>query len=232
MAVSTIRVMIAHGTPLVCAGLEAALRAQGDFEIVSSGCERGCAMPEETYLKSVSVVVADCEIGVQLAVSGGSSGRRVLIITQDETEASIRGAMKVGARGYLLLTSSLDAVVGAIRSVHSGGTALDPIVATKMVDSFAGLALTRRELEVTALRRKGRSRHRPSRILAVPVLASASLFPASMQRGNGRLELDSRELGPNARPNLPQKCNIGRLMSSAQFPALTCRLLYASRHSS
>ncbi|MBS0420983.1 MAG: response regulator transcription factor [Proteobacteria bacterium] len=145
--------MIAHRTPVVCAGLEAALRAQGgDFEIGSLGPLPGSTRFEESQIKSDRIVViADCETGMQLAISRYASRCRVLIMTQDDTEASIRRAMEAGIRGYLLLTSTLDAVVRAIRCVHDGGTALDPAVAAKMVDSFAGDPLTSREVDVLGL---------------------------------------------------------------------------------
>jgi DNA-binding NarL/FixJ family response regulator len=120
MAVPRVKVMVAHGIPLVRAGLEAALRQQGDFEILSPGAASTCKVPEQRLLNSVSVVVTDCDIG--MAVSGRSSGCRVLIVTNDDTEASIRRAMEVGTHGYLLLTSTLDAVVRAVRCVISGGT--------------------------------------------------------------------------------------------------------------
>ena len=152
MALSRIRVMIAHPTPLMCAGLKVALGAHGDFEIVSPDSPPGSMSPMDSQIGARGVVVVtDCDRALDLTLSGQVRAGRLLIVTQDESEAGIRRAMEAGIRGYLLLTSSLESVLQAIRSVHRGGTALDPIVAAKVVESFVGDSLTRREMEVLRL---------------------------------------------------------------------------------
>jgi DNA-binding NarL/FixJ family response regulator len=99
----------------------------------------------------VKIVVADCATGPQLAIAGRSSGHVVLIVTAEDTEASIVRAVEAGVRGYLLLTSPVEAIAGAVRSLADGGSALDPIVAARMLDSLAFNALTNRETEVLRL---------------------------------------------------------------------------------
>ena len=152
-----IRVMVAHGNPLVSAGLEVAFKAQEDFEVISCDPGAQCAVAAESRLEAVSVAVTDCEIGLRLVASATSRKCRVLIITEDESEASIRRAVELGAGGYLLLTSSLESVVRGVRTVHDGGTPLDPLVTTKMVASLSGPPLTRRELDVLRLMMLGLS---------------------------------------------------------------------------
>jgi DNA-binding NarL/FixJ family response regulator len=148
MSASKIPVIISHRMPLVSAGLEAALRTQAGFEIVSSG-ERCTPASDESCRDSV--LVADSETGVRVASRVRPIGGRVLIVTPDESEASVRCALEAGVRGYLLLTCTPDAIVQAIRRVHDGGTIVDPIVATKVVASLSGRALTDRELDVLGL---------------------------------------------------------------------------------
>jgi DNA-binding NarL/FixJ family response regulator len=146
-----VKVMIAHGTPLVRAGLEAALRTQDDLEIVAPASESATSLLEPGALASVGVVVADCDVGFPLAASTCARGCRVLIVTHDESETTIRRAMEVGACGYLLITSPLDMLVRAVRCLIEGGTPLDPMVATRMRDSLMSPKLTARELEVLQL---------------------------------------------------------------------------------
>lgn len=152
-----IRVLVAHGNPLVAAGLEVAFRAQEDFDVSACAPGADCAEAAVAKVPTMQVAVTDRDIGLRLVASAGGSKCRVLIITDDESEASIRRAVEMGAGGYLLLTSSLESVVRGVRCVHDGGTPLDPLVTTKMVASLSGPPLTRRELDVLRLMMQGLS---------------------------------------------------------------------------
>jgi DNA-binding NarL/FixJ family response regulator len=165
MTVRPIRVMIMHGTPLVRAGLEAALQAERDLEIVSSP-EIGAA-PTAADLPAASVIVADYDLGVQLAASARPGEYGALIVTGDDRESSICAAIEAGVRGYLLLGSPLDAIVRAVRCVHSGGAAIDPVVAGKLIDGSSGDPLTARETEVLRLLMSGLRNKDIARRLAI-----------------------------------------------------------------
>ncbi|MDB6089194.1 MAG: DNA-binding response regulator [Gammaproteobacteria bacterium] len=148
-----LKVVIAHRNPVVCAGLEAALAAQGDFEIVASHPDYDWTQGRDAAIDSVPLVVADCATGLQLAAR--EQGIRILIVTHDDRELSIRRAVELGIRGYLLLTASLEAVAHALRCVHDGGVAIEPAMAANLVSIVSGPALTRRELEVLRLVMRG-----------------------------------------------------------------------------
>lgn len=152
---SRVKVLIAHRTPLVHAGLEAALRTQDDLEVVAPPIASLSSLLERGELHDADVVVTDCDVGLSLAADRDGVGCRVLIVTHDETEGTIRRAMEVGACGYLLVTSPLDMLVRAIHCLINGGTALDPIVGTRMRDSLMSPKLTERELEVLRLMTEG-----------------------------------------------------------------------------
>jgi DNA-binding NarL/FixJ family response regulator len=64
---------------------------------------------------------------------------RIVILTVFEDEAKISQAISTGACGYLLKTSSADAVVGAIHEAHQGGSPMSPKVATSVVKLLAKL---------------------------------------------------------------------------------------------
>lgn len=144
MFAARIRVTIAHPTPLLCAGLEAAISTQDDFEVVTADLA-------DPNFDPTTTVVTDCETGLHLTLCRYAPGNRILIVTHDQGEANIRRAMAAGIRGYLLLTASLDVVIGAIRSIHHGGTVLDPLVAAKLAESFVRASLTSREVDVLRL---------------------------------------------------------------------------------
>jgi DNA-binding NarL/FixJ family response regulator len=94
------------------------------------------------------VVIADYESGLRLIASGGTLGRRVIILTHSDSEAKICHALEQGARGYLLLGCSLQDLVDGLRSVYTGGTALGPLVATRIADRMKQQALTPRESDI------------------------------------------------------------------------------------
>jgi two-component system NarL family response regulator len=140
-----IHVLIDHNNPLVAAGLKAAFAAHGDFDLVSSFGSLG----------EVSVAVADCAAGMHLMEMRCARRCRVLILTDDTSEVSIRRAMELGIRGYLPLSSCIESVVRAVRCIHAGGTAIAPIVMAKMAVSLSSRALTGREVEVLRMIMQG-----------------------------------------------------------------------------
>ena len=84
---------------------------------------------------------------------------RVLMLTSYDTEDDVVSAMEAGARGYLLKGSSSKEVIDAIRTAHSGGSTIEPSVATKLLEHMAGRGgsdtnagdLTAREMEILQL---------------------------------------------------------------------------------
>ncbi len=62
----------------------------------------------------------------------------IIMLTSYDLDENIRTAMKRGASGYLLKSSSPDDIVRAIESVQVGGLPLDPLITRKMMESFVG----------------------------------------------------------------------------------------------
>jgi two-component system NarL family response regulator len=145
-----IRVLIAHSNPLVAAGLEAAFSTQQDFHIV-----RCRDTVEASLVDAVTVAVMDFEGGTQRLAAQCRGVCRVLILSDDDSEVSIRRAMELGVGGYLPLSSGLESVVSAVRCIHSGGKAIAPNAMAKMAMSLQSCALTQREVEVLRLIMQG-----------------------------------------------------------------------------
>jgi DNA-binding NarL/FixJ family response regulator len=145
-----IHVLIAHDNPLVAAGLEAAFVTQQDFHIVGRR-----ETDDVSLVDAGTVAVTDYEGGTRrLAVQRGG-GYRVLILTDDDSEVSIRQAVELGISGYLPLSSRVESVVHAVRCIHNGGMAIEPNIMTKMAMSLRSRGLTQREVQVLRLIMQG-----------------------------------------------------------------------------
>jgi two-component system NarL family response regulator len=142
---SRIKVLIAHGDPLISAGLALTLRKRRGFEAVV--CSPALTVSAR-QLPSADVVVADYDSGLRLIVSAGAGSHRVMILTHSDSEAKICHALEQGARGYLLLGCSLQDLIDGLRSVHAGGMALGPLVTSRVADWMKQQALTRREGDI------------------------------------------------------------------------------------
>ena len=153
-SVRKLQVLVAHAEPLVAAGLEATLREENDLDVSALTSPRPELTPVGAH-ELADVILADCRTGIRLALGshpGNHETRRprIVIVTQDESEVSVRRAIEAGVRGYLLLGATRDSVVQAVRFAARGGITLDPIAASRMAASL-GDSITSREREVLGL---------------------------------------------------------------------------------
>jgi DNA-binding NarL/FixJ family response regulator len=141
-------VVIAHRDPFLSAGLARQLGNLVGFEPVISGLELGAAIAGSD---SGDVVVADYDSGLRFLGSDSRWRDRVVIFTERDGEASICRAMELGVRGYLLVGCGVADVATAIRTVHEGGCALAPLVASRMAEWIRWEKLTPSELDILRL---------------------------------------------------------------------------------
>jgi DNA-binding NarL/FixJ family response regulator len=88
------------------------------------------------------------------------SKSRAIVFTAYDTDQRILGALRAGARGYLLKGASRTEIFDAVRTVHAGGSLLEPGVTTRLLDHVREDVeqrepLTPRELEVLLLISEG-----------------------------------------------------------------------------
>ncbi len=85
----------------------------------------------------------------------------ILMLTINDDEDTILGALKAGASGYLLKDDPLDKLVAAIREAHQGGMLMPPSVAGKVMQFFSDTQprhdyrLTAREKQILKLMGQG-----------------------------------------------------------------------------
>jgi DNA-binding NarL/FixJ family response regulator len=166
---SKIKVLIAHGDPLIAAGLVATLQKQRDFEAYICCPASKLSSATASDLTPADVVVADYETAMRLIASAGAASHRVVILTHSDGEARICHALEQGARGYLLLGCSLQDLFHSLRAVRAGGMSLGPLVANRVAEWMKQRALTPREGDILRQMMLGRSNKRIAIELSVAV---------------------------------------------------------------
>src|SRR5439155_8065492 len=99
-------------------------------------------------------------------------GARVIVLTSFIDDDKLLPAVRAGAAGYLLKNVQPAELVRAIRAAHAGEALLDPVVAARVVETFAGGEepldrLTPREREVLELIGRGFPNKRIARELDI-----------------------------------------------------------------
>jgi DNA-binding NarL/FixJ family response regulator len=162
-----IRVLVADDHPMLREGLVAVLGTQPDFEVVGEAADGEEVARLAERLKP-DVILLDLEMpgvdgvaALERLRDAGSEARAV-VFTAYDTDERILGALRAGAQGYLLKGASRAEIFDAIRVVHSGGSLLQPVVTSKLLESMSRdeqheeiEPLTPRELEVLALLARG-----------------------------------------------------------------------------
>ena len=160
-----IRIFVADDHPIVREGLIAILDTQEDFEVVGEAGSGRDAIGQIEHLKP-DVLMLDLEmpeidgLAVLQSLKESKSDVRAIVFTVFDTDDRILSAVQTGAKGYLLKGAPRDQIFNAVRIVHQGGSLLEPVVASKLMEHVNRNrndpdALTARELEVLPLLAKG-----------------------------------------------------------------------------
>jgi DNA-binding NarL/FixJ family response regulator len=162
-----IRILVADDHPMLREGLIAVLSTQQDLEVVGEAADGSEVLRLSDSLKP-DVILLDLEMpelsGVEALekLRDADSTARTIIFTAYDTDERILGALRAGARGYLLKGAARTEIFDAIRTVHAGGSLLQPVVTGRLLDHLSREQpspepdpLTPREIEVLALLSQG-----------------------------------------------------------------------------
>ncbi len=163
-ASTPIHILIADDHPVVRDGLVAMLGTQADF-LVTGEAATGRETIERALAQPPDVILLDLEMPDMDGVQALEQIRRslprvqVIVFTAFDTDERILNALKAGARGYLLKGAPRQDLFNAIRTVSQGGSLLQPLVATRLLEQlratgeqpFLPEALTGREQQVLQL---------------------------------------------------------------------------------
>jgi DNA-binding NarL/FixJ family response regulator len=165
-----IRVVLVDDHAVVRAGIRQFLETASDITVVAEADDGHSAQTLLAQFKP-DVAVLDLQLpdisGVELTrwLRENHDTIRILIVTAHDENPYVTAALKAGADGYMLKTASPAELIGAVRAVYAGKSALDFSVARKILQSSrtSGMndndqeQLTEREAEVLALAAEGQT---------------------------------------------------------------------------
>jgi DNA-binding NarL/FixJ family response regulator len=170
MIMSEIKVMIVDDHHLVREGLKAVFDQGNDIRVV------GEASTAEDALKLVEkcgaeVVLMDISMPGMGGIKATKAIRekypdvKVVILTMLDQEGYVYEAVKAGATGYMLKSTSSEELVRAIKTVNDGKALLHPEATAQLLKEFANLAVNRgqdyglsnREMDVLQLLSVGKT---------------------------------------------------------------------------
>lgn len=169
---SIIRVMMVEDHPEYREGIALALECEDDIALLSTfgTAERALRHLQDRHTpKKPDVILLDLNLPGITGLEALPYFRtclpeaKVIILTQSDRETDVLAAISAGAAGYLLKSAPLNQITESIRTVMSGGAALDAKMANFILNSLkkappkpeAGNQLSQRELEVLTLLGQG-----------------------------------------------------------------------------
>ncbi len=170
-----IRVLVADDQDLVRTGLSMILDAQPGIEVVAQAANGREAVERARHLRP-DVCLFDIRMpeldGIEatrlLAGPDVEEPLAVVVITTFDLDEYVHGALKAGARGFLLKDAGPELLVQAIDAAANGDALIAPSVTVRLLETFSATgaggrppepidALTDREEEVLVTLARGRT---------------------------------------------------------------------------
>ncbi|HEU4465177.1 MAG TPA: response regulator transcription factor [Agromyces sp.] len=168
----SVRVLVADDQDLVRAGLRMILNAQPDIEVVGEAADGAEAValarnirPDVCLLDIRMPRLDGLEATRLLAGPDVADPMPVVVITTFDLDEYVYGALRAGARGFLLKNAGPTLLAEAIHAAARGDALIDPNVTVRLIEAFAGSApappappaspLTDREEDVLAAVARG-----------------------------------------------------------------------------
>ncbi|EAR24879.1 putative two-component system response regulator [marine actinobacterium PHSC20C1] len=141
----TIRVLIADDQELVRTGLRTLLDAQDGIEVVGEAADGQEALDLAQSLRP-DVCLFDIRMprvdGIEatriLAGAGVENPMAIVVITTFDLDEYVYGALRAGARGFLLKDAGSALLGQAIRCAANGDALIAPNVTVRLLEAFAG----------------------------------------------------------------------------------------------
>ena len=157
-----IRILLVDDYPALRIGLSTLLDAEADMEVVAQTgrCEEVVEVyckyaPDVTLVRS-SVRAEDGRDAAAM-IRAAHPSARIIVLANDDREEHVYRSFRAGAMSYLLLDTSTDEILAAVRAVRCGEKHISNRVAQKLADRLLLPDISERETEVLRLVAKGMS---------------------------------------------------------------------------
>jgi len=141
----TIRVVVADDQDIVRTGLRMILDAEPGIEVVGEAADGREAVelarrlrPDVCLFDIRMPEIDGIEATRRLAGPDVAEPLAVVVITTFDLDDYVHGALKAGARGFLLKDSGPDLLAQAVRAAASGDALIAPSVTARLLTAFAG----------------------------------------------------------------------------------------------
>ena len=157
---TTIRVLAADDHALVRYGIASLVNAQPDMELVAQAATGRDAL-EQFRKHRPDVTLMDLQmpdmsgIDAIIGIRGEVPDARIIVLTTYGGDVQVIGALRAGARGYLLKGSVHTDLVETIRAVHAGQKRIPAKIAAELAEHTGDDELTAREIDVLRLIARG-----------------------------------------------------------------------------
>jgi DNA-binding NarL/FixJ family response regulator len=200
----TIRVLVADDQDIVRAGLCMILDAQPGITVVGEAADgrRAIAMarslrPDVCLLDIRMPDVDGIEATRQLAGPDVVEPLAVVVITTFDLDEYVYGALKAGARGFLLKDAGAELLAQAVHAAARGDALIAPNITARLLSSFADKRsrpmppepvepLTAREEQVLLAAARGRTNSEIGDELAISLSTVKTHITALMRKLNAR----------------------------------------------
>jgi DNA-binding NarL/FixJ family response regulator len=146
----TIRVLVADDHDLVRTGLAMILDAQPDVEVIAQAADGREAValarrltPDVCLFDIRMPEIDGIEATRQLAGPDVADPMAVVVITTFDLDEYVHGALKAGARGFLLKDAGPALLVQAVHAAANGDALIAPNVTVRLLKTFANPANSR-----------------------------------------------------------------------------------------
>jgi len=200
----TIRVLIADDQDIVRAGLTMILDAQPDIEVVGEAANGREAVtlarelrPDVCLLDIRMPEMDGIEATGHLAGPDVADPLAVIVITTFDLDEYVHGALKAGARGFLLKDAGPELLTQAIHAAANGDALIAPSITARLLATFAHTIprqpptqpiepLTSREEEILIPVAQGWTNHEIADELHISISTAKTHLASLMRKLNAR----------------------------------------------